>query len=141
MTGRVTVFLSGKLISTGAKSSSESIEQLQKTMNLLVNAKFVRPAQLMPKIQNIVATLDIKNKIDLNTLSIALSKITYEPSQFPGAILRTSNGPVCLIFSTGKVVIVGSKSEEQITECVNILVKILDKFLIHKRPGNTVPLT
>jgi TATA-box binding protein (TBP) (component of TFIID and TFIIIB) len=60
MTGRVTVFLSGKLISTGAKSASESIEQLQKTMNLLVNATFVRPAQLMPKIQNIVATLDIK---------------------------------------------------------------------------------
>ena len=41
MSGRVTVFLSGKMISTGAKSLVESIEQLHKTMNLLVNFKFV----------------------------------------------------------------------------------------------------
>ena len=35
--GRVTVFESGKLISTGAKSIHKSIEQLEGTLSLLVN--------------------------------------------------------------------------------------------------------
>ena len=56
------------MISTGAKSVSESIEQLQKTMNLLVNVKLVRPLKLIPKIQNIVGTLDVENRIDLKSL-------------------------------------------------------------------------
>ena len=129
MIGRVTVFSSGKMISTGAKSVSESIDQLHKTMNLLVDNKFAKLVELTAKIQNIVATLDIKNKIDINVLSIVLPKIIYEPDQFPGAILRTSNGPVCLIFSTGKIVIVGSKSEGQMSECANFMVKKLDEFL------------
>ena len=47
-------FLSGKMISTGAKSTVKSIEQLQQTIDLLVNAKFIKPIKLVPLIQNIV---------------------------------------------------------------------------------------
>ena len=84
----------------------------------------------MPIIQNIVETIDVKNRIDLKNLSLVLPRIIYEPDQFPGAFFRTSQGPVCLIFSTGKVVIVGSKSERQLTNCVRNLVKILKEFRI-----------
>jgi TATA-box binding protein (TBP) (component of TFIID and TFIIIB) len=97
---------------------------------LLVNFKFVKAVQLMPKIQNIVATLNVQNKIDLKYVSMVIPEIIYEPEQFPAAIFRTSEGPVCLIFSTGKVVIVGSKSERQLTNCVRNLVKILKEFRI-----------
>ena len=118
------------MISTGAKSLVESIEQLDKTMKLMVNFKFVKAVLLMPKIQNIVATLNVQNKIDLKYVSMVIPEIIYEPEQFPAAIFRTSEGPVCLIFSTGKVVIVGSKSERQLTNCVRNLVKILKEFRI-----------
>ena len=130
MSGRVTVFLSGKMISTGAKSTVKSIEQLQQTMNLLINGELIIPVKLIPIIQNIVSTMDVKNRIDLKNLSLVLPRIIYEPDQFPGAFFRTSQGPVCLIFSTGKVVIVGSKSERQLTNCVRNLVKILKEFRI-----------
>ena len=61
------------MISTGAKSLVESIEQLDKTMKLMVNFKFVKAVQLMPKIQNIVATLNVQNKIDLKYVSYGYS--------------------------------------------------------------------
>jgi TATA-box binding protein (TBP) (component of TFIID and TFIIIB) len=79
-------------------------------------------------VQNIVSTMDVENRIDVNNLSLLLPKIIYEPDQFPGAIFRTSQGPVCLIFSTGKVVIVGSKSEKQTFDCANNVANILKKF-------------
>ena len=62
--GRVTVFLSGKMISTGAKDIGESIEQLEHAMMLLVENKFVRLVKLEPVVQNIVATLEFDNIID-----------------------------------------------------------------------------
>lgn len=99
-------------------------------MNLLVNVNLARPAQLMPKVQNIVATSEVENKIDLVNMSLNIPKITYEPDQFPGAVVRTSEGPVCLVFSTRKVVIVGSKSERQMLDCINDLTKILEAFWI-----------
>ncbi|MGB7956858.1 MAG: hypothetical protein WCF23_23030 [Candidatus Nitrosopolaris sp.] len=39
--GRVTVFLSGKMISTEGKSIHKSIQQLEHTMNILVKDKFI----------------------------------------------------------------------------------------------------
>ena len=130
MTGRVTVFSTGKMISTGAKSIAKSTEQLQKTMALLATGEFIKPVQLVPVIRNIVGTMDVKNQIDIKNLALLVPKIIYEPDQFPGAIFRTSEGPVCLIFSTGKVVMVGSKSEKQAFDCANNIANILEKFWV-----------
>ena len=102
MSGRVTVFLSGKMISTGAKSTVKSIEQLQQTIDLLVNAKFIKPIKLIPTIQNIVGTMDVENRIDLKNLSLVVPKIIYEPHQFPGAIFRTSRASSLLNFFNRK---------------------------------------
>ena len=74
--------------------------------------------------------MDLENSINVKNLSLILPRIIYEPDQFPGAIFKTSQGPVCLIFSTGKVVIVGSKSEEQILKCANNIANILKDFWI-----------
>ena len=61
--GRVTVFLSGKIISTGAKDIGESIEQSEHAMMLLVKTN-LRLVKLEPVVQNIVATLEFDNIID-----------------------------------------------------------------------------
>jgi TATA-box binding protein (TBP) (component of TFIID and TFIIIB) len=125
MQGRVTVFLSGKLISTGAKSLLKSSMQLNKTMDLLAKNDFIKSVELVPKVRNIVAVIDFDKTIDINALATLVPKIIYEPDQFPGAVLRTSQGPACLIFSSGKVVIVGSKSEEELLSCSRMLKKTL----------------
>jgi transcription initiation factor TFIID TATA-box-binding protein len=132
--GRVTVFLSGKMISLGAKSVQGSVIQLEKAMNLLAKDGFVKKVRLIPKIQNIVATLNIGSRIDLNEVVTLIPKITFEPDQFPGAILRLNEGPVCLLFASGKIVIAGSKSEVDIKNAVVNLEKILKPF--HIEAGN-----
>jgi TATA-box binding protein (TBP) (component of TFIID and TFIIIB) len=62
-----------------------------------------------------VAT-SIIGKIDLNGMASTLTKIIFEPEQFPEAIYRSPNGFTCFIFASGKVVIAGAKSEKQITD-------------------------
>lgn len=91
---------------------------------------FVKKVKLIPKIQNIVATLNIGSRIDLNEVVTHVPKITFEPDQFPGAILRMTEGPVCLLFASGKIVIAGSKSEDDIRNAVSNLEKLLKPFHI-----------
>jgi TATA-box binding protein (TBP) (component of TFIID and TFIIIB) len=122
MEGRVTVFLSGKLISTGAKSLLKSIDQLQRTHDLC-NYEFIKPISIAPKIQNIVATFDLKKCIEFGEV-IKRKKVIYEPEQFPAMIYKTIFGTTCLIFASGKVVFAGSKSEEQIADTIKELVTL-----------------
>ncbi len=126
--GRVTVFLSGKMISTGAKSVSKSIQQLEHAVDILVRDGFIKRIRLELKVQNIVATAAIESKIDLNLMATTLTKLTFEPKQFPGAIYRTPEGPVCLIFASGKFVIVGAKSEAQIVTTESSFLRLLEQF-------------
>jgi TATA-box binding protein (TBP) (component of TFIID and TFIIIB) len=66
------------MISTGAKSVQRSIIQLQNAMDILVENGFVKKIKLIPKIQNIVATVNLGNKIDLNEVATRVPKITFE---------------------------------------------------------------
>jgi len=113
MRGRVTIFSSGKMISTGSKSIVESVEQLVHAMDILTDEKFIEKTELEPTVQNIVATANLGSKIDLNKMATTLTKFTLEPEQFPGAIYKSPHGPTCLIFASGKIVIAGAKTEKQ----------------------------
>jgi TATA-box binding protein (TBP) (component of TFIID and TFIIIB) len=72
------------MISTGAKSIDRSIKQLHRAMDLLVKSKFVKRVKLVPRVQNIVATVILEQRIDLITLTTHVTPITYEADQFPG---------------------------------------------------------
>lgn len=93
-------------------------------------SNFVVRIRLSPVIQNIVATVSLLSRIDLKAVATCVPKITYEPDQFAGAILRTKEGPVCLFFASGKVVILGSTSEEQLLLIFGNLKTKLDDFLL-----------
>jgi transcription initiation factor TFIID TATA-box-binding protein len=130
MRGRVTIFLSGKMISTGSKSIRESVEQLVRAMDILTSEKFIARTKLDPKVQNIVATANLGSKIDLNKMATTLTKFILEPEQFPGAIYRSPHGPTCLIFASGKIVIAGAKTEKQAIDTETSLLKLQNKFFI-----------
>ena len=67
------------------------------------------------KIDNIIATTSLKKKINLETISKSgkFKNLKYNNEKFPGLFIRFSLGTV-IIFHSGKIVIVGCKSEDSI---------------------------
>jgi transcription initiation factor TFIID TATA-box-binding protein len=64
------------------------------------------------KIVNIVASSKIYGNIDIETLSYLLPNSQYEPEQFPGVIYKPyQTSLTALIFHSGKIVVVGAKSQ------------------------------
>jgi transcription initiation factor TFIID TATA-box-binding protein len=114
MIGRVSIFQSGKLISIGTKSTKFSFNELRIACNLLKKHKLIKSFKIEPKIRNIVATVDLQRKIDLEKIALQIPKIMYEPEQFPGLILRLIGSNVALIFASGKAVLTGAKSYEDL---------------------------
>lgn len=78
-----------------------------------------------PVIKNIVITVDLKKSMNLSDVVHRLDNFSYEPEIFPAIIFKIDKNRTvtCLIFSTGKIVIVGIKSFEEIDE---IIKKIYD---------------
>ncbi len=80
------------------------------------------------KIENIVATVSIDQKIDLEEIERKLNNVEYEPEQFPGLIFRLEQPRVtALIFKSGKMVITGAKSTEELIRAVKTIFAILKR--------------
>jgi len=129
MDGKVTVFPSGKMISVGGKSVKKAIEQLNQAKFFLVRENMIQDTVLIPKIQNIVATIDLKQKIPVDNLSLQIAGAVYDPETFPGLILKGLFNCNFLIFASGKIVITGAKSIEDTTSSLFELLQKLNKFL------------
>ena len=65
-------------------------------------------------IENVVATAALHQNIDLNSIVRIFPGVEYRPEQFPGLVyhLRKPKATT-LIFSSGKMVCTGAKSEQQ----------------------------
>jgi len=128
MNGKVSIFNSGKLISVGCKSTKQAIDDLQKVVEILSENKIIQPIQLKTRLRNIVALLHEPYKIDLETLSNKES-VMYEPEQFPGAILKIENPKATfLIFASGKVIISGAKSFNDLKRANKKIHEITSKY-------------
>jgi transcription initiation factor TFIID TATA-box-binding protein len=81
------------------------------------------------KIENVVASTQIGENIDLNKISKEVKDAEYKPKQFPGLVLRTKEPKAAaLIFRSGKVVCTGSKSVEDANKAVRQVVKIISQL-------------
>ena len=106
------IFTSGKLVCTGAKTVEMVHEAVGKVRTRLGEIGIEVHDDPEIKIQNIVATSDLKTEINLNTIavSLGLENVEYEPEQFPGLVYRVRDPKaVALLFKTGKVVCTGTK--------------------------------
>ena len=71
------------------------------------------------KIENVVASTDIKKIISLDKLLNVLENSEYEPEQFPGLVYRIYEPKVAfLLFSSGRVVCAGAKSLDNVKKAV-----------------------
>jgi len=114
MTGRVTVFANGKLISVGTKSIEQAIFELKKANKILQKYGLAKVIKIKPIVRNIVAHCIVEKHVHLEKLARTLPRSMYEPEQFAGIIFRIHDSVVALIFASGSVVIVGSKSYEEL---------------------------
>ena len=122
------IFNSGKMVCTGAKSEKESRSAVEKVVKELRGQGIQITEKPVVNIQNIVASAELGGEIDLESLVYKLSRVMYEPEQFPGAVFRMDEPKVVfLIFSAGKLVCVGAKKEEQVYEAVNKIQKLLEE--------------
>lgn len=76
------------------------------------------------KVENVVATATLPHKLDLELLARFLDNGRYNPEEFPGVICQIKRPKAAaLIFSSGKIVCVGTKSERQARKA---LLKLVD---------------
>jgi len=127
------IFSSGKMVCTGAKSEKQAISAVRKIVELLKERGIILLSKPKIEIVNVVATIDLGGRIDLEIADNILENVMYEPEQFPGLIYRMQEPKaVFLIFTSGKVVCVGAKRERQVYEAVEKLYKMLkEKNLFH----------
>ncbi|GJY34454.1 TATA-box-binding protein [Tanacetum coccineum] len=83
------------------------------------------------KIQNIVASLDVKFPINLERLAISHGAFSsYEPELFPGLVYRMKQPQiVLLIFVSGKIVLTGAKVRD---ETYNVIVGMIKKHHVSR---------
>ncbi|XP_036982054.2 TATA-box-binding protein isoform X1 [Artibeus jamaicensis] len=69
---------------------------------------------IVPQLQNIVSTVNLGCKLDLKTIALRARNAEYNPKRFAAVIMRIREPrTTALIFSSGKMVCTGAKSEEQ----------------------------
>jgi transcription initiation factor TFIID TATA-box-binding protein len=120
------IFGSGKMVCTGARSAKEAGKALRKIVRTLKDGGIIITGKLDVKVVNIVASVNLGGPVDILELFESArdmrGRIIYEPEQFPGLIYRmTDPRAVFLIFSSGKVVCTGAKTEEDVHRSVNKL--------------------
>ncbi|CAL4925877.1 unnamed protein product [Urochloa decumbens] len=123
------VFASGKMVCTGAKSEEHSRLAARKYARIVQKLGFQARFKDF-KIQNMVASCDVKFPIRLEGLALASGMFAhYEPEIFPGLIYRMADPKiVILVFVSGKVVLTGAKVREEIYTAFENIYPMLVQF-------------
>lgn len=120
------IFRSGRMVVTGAKSTADLIRSVKKIVRVLMRHNMQITSRPRIQIQNIVASVNLGAEVLLEKVAFLLENTMYEPEQFPGLIYRMEEPHVVLlIFSSGKMVVTGAKSEDEVFQAVrNIYLKL-----------------
>ncbi|MBI2134048.1 TATA-box-binding protein [Candidatus Woesearchaeota archaeon] len=124
------IFSSGKVVCTGARSMDKVEESIKKIIKSLEKIGIKITIKPEIKIQNIVASGTVGMDLNLNTLAMKLRNTEYEPEQFPGLVYKLIDPEIkatFLLFSNGKIVCTGTKSETEVNTALDKLIDNLKK--------------
>src|SRR3990170_2829660 len=80
------------------------------------------------KIENVVCSATLNQKVDLNAVVKGYPGVEYRPEQFPGLVFRLKRPKTAtLIFNSGKMVCTGAKSEKEAKRAVLKVISELKK--------------
>lgn len=123
----IIMFSSGKISSTGARDENQAKDAIIHTINELEQVGAIVGSAKTHRItiENIVGTANLNRTIDLDAVTRSIKSSLYEPEHFPGLILRIHASIVCLLFSSGKLIIVGAKTKHSAYRAFNEVIGIL----------------
>jgi transcription initiation factor TFIID TATA-box-binding protein len=118
----------------GILAKKNSMSSKNKTIEESINKTKI-------KIENVVASASISDKLNIKDVSNILDGAEYEPEQFPGVIYRLRKPKVAiLIFGSGKIVCTGAKTPDMVRIAVELLTQRLGDagISVVKNPEITV---
>ncbi len=122
------LFRTGKMVCTAAKSEELARKAVKTVVEKLRKGGIEIKKDAMVTIQNIVASISLGGKISLEQAARTLPRSMYEPEQFPGVIHRMIDPKtVILLFTSGKLVCTGCKTEKDVYRAVNNLHSMLEE--------------
>lgn len=84
---------------------------------------------IVPQLQNIVSTVNLGCKLDLKRIALHARNAEYNPKRFAAVIMRIREPrTTALIFSSGKMVCTGAKSEEMSRLAARKYARIVQKL-------------
>ena len=116
---------------------------MQSVFNIVQIQKKANMPQTKPiiSIENEVASADVMQKMDLNDITRKFPDVEYHPDRFPGLVFRLKTPKTAtLIFTSGKMVCTGSKSEVLARKAVKTVVQDLRKGGIAVKKNATVTI-
>lgn len=84
---------------------------------------------IVPQLQNIVSTVNLSCKLELKKIALQARNAEYNPKRFAAVIMRIREPrTTALIFSSGKMVCTGAKSEEDSRLAARKYARIIQKL-------------
>lgn len=132
------IFSSGKIVCTGAKSIEKAHIAMRRVVDDIRKVGVPLPKKFHIKVENIVASTNIKSakKLNLEEISFALENVEYEPEQFPGLVYRITEPRVAfLVFGSGKIICTGGRTIQEIHTALGKLRERFNSIGIKVKPG------
>ena len=128
------LFSSGKLVVTGSLSRQMAKRAVHNIVRMLRETRLFRFVRHnLHTIQNIVCNVRLPKtvQIDLNALYQGHNTLcTYQPSIFPGLILRPRDSPVVLlIFKSSRIVVTGAHTYHDVCHGFELTLEVLAPYL------------
>ena len=124
------LFSSGRVICTGTKSIKDARAAVKHVIDDLkeVGIEITKKPEI--KVQNMVASGSVGGRLNLNEIVFLFDNTEYEPEQFPGLVhkLRGTRATF-LLFSNGKIVCTGTRTEQEVHDATDKLIENLEKML------------
>jgi len=124
------VFKSGKLVVTGTKSEADAKHAARKFGRVIMKVGYPQAKFKDFKVENLVSTFTVPFPIHLEQLYRDLPAnmhSQYEPEVFPGLIFKIRDIGTLLIFVSGKCVMIGMKTQEDIEKAFLFILPRLEK--------------
>jgi len=121
------IFGSGRVVCTGARSMQACRLAISEVWKMIYETGYTRSRVVDYHVQNVVANFAFGKPIQLERLYRRFqTESNFAPELFPGLVMRfDKTKSVYLVFDSGKAVITGAQSEEEIEERANHLQHIL----------------